>query len=414
MLTTFTDPANLLLVCTQVRDDLDALLFALPKRIREPLMRHPMRTSLLEVVLDLGRRPEARFLGVQGGEFLCDSEITAEDLELAEEAVGEFGSDNRAGVTGTLHRISALRSRRGALVGLTCRVGRSVSGHVDMIRDIIAQPGESILFLGAPGVGKTTVIREMARVMAEGAAGLGTTAGRRVVIVDTSNEIGGDGDVPHPAVGRARRMQVPDPTQQQHVMVEAIQNHMPQIIIVDEVGTTEEALACRTIAERGVQLVATAHGQVLENVLKNPTLTELVGGVAPVTLSDDEARSRGTQKTILERKGPVTFSVVIEMRERNHWIVHRPSDESVDMLLLGKRPIVESRRRNEAGEVEVQEIPYDNGAGEDDDRNGERYSWADQLSGISEHDALNELQRAGYLGGRGGGAMGGRRGGRRL
>ena len=186
-----------------------------------------MRTSLLEVVLDLGRRPEARFLGVQGGEFLCDSEITAEDLELAEEAVGEFGSDNRAGVTGTLHRISALRSRRGALVGLTCRVGRSVSGHVDMIRDIIAQPGESILFLGAPGVGKTTVIREMARVMAEGAAGLGTTAGRRVVIVDTSNEIGGDGDVPHPAVGRARRMQVPDPTQQQHVMVEAVWLIMP-------------------------------------------------------------------------------------------------------------------------------------------------------------------------------------------
>eukprot|EP00793_Prasinoderma_coloniale_P006519 PRCOL_00001349-RA len=394
---------------TVVRDDLDALLGVLPESIREPLVRHPLRTSLLEVVLDLGRKPEARFLGVDGGEFLSEHEITAADLEAAEAAVGEFGSDNRAGVTGTLHRISALRSRRGALVGLTCRVGRAVTGHVDMIRDMLAQ-NESILFLGAPGVGKTTVIREMARVLAD--------LSKRVVIVDTSNEIGGDGDVPHPAIGRARRMQVPDPAAQQHVMVEAVQNHMPECIVVDEVGTQEEALACRTIAERGVQLVATAHGQVLENVLKNPTLTELVGGVAPVTLSDDEARARGTQKTILERKGPVTFTVVIEMRERNHWIVHRPSDDSVDMLLCGKRPIVESRTRSENGEIFSQEVPYDNGepaeesapAGADP-----RYSWADQLSDVSERDALSELARAGYLGGRGGPAgMGtGKRGGRR-
>ncbi|PSC68119.1 P-loop containing nucleoside triphosphate hydrolase [Micractinium conductrix] len=334
-----------------VRDDLDALLQVLPLDIREPLVRHPQRASLLEVVLDLGRRPEARFLGEAGGQFLREAEITKEDLAHAEEALGDFGGDNRAGVEGTLHRISAIRNRKGSIVGLTCRVGRAVTGHIDMIRDILDVPN-SVLFLGRPGVGKTTVIREMARVLSD-------ELHKRVVIVDTSNEIGGDGDVPHPAIGGARRMQVPDPSQQHKIMIEAVENHMPEVVIVDEIGTEAEALACRTIAERGVQLIGTAHGQLLENLIKNPTLSDLVGGICSVTLGDDEARSRGTQKSVLERKAPPTFPLVIEMRDRAYWVMHWVED-SVDCLLTGKVPIVQVRRRDAASKkVVAEERRYD-------------------------------------------------------
>ncbi|KAI8106357.1 hypothetical protein M9435_000902 [Picochlorum sp. BPE23] len=335
-----------------VRDDLDSLLEVLPVDIRDPVACHPQRTELLEVVLDLGRRPEARFLGGRGGEYLRDELITKSDLEHAMSALGDFGGDNRAGVEGTLHRISAIRNRRGDVVGLTCRVGRAVTGHIDMIRDIVDSPN-SILFLGRPGVGKTTVIREMARVLSD-------EMHKRVVIIDTSNEIGGDGDVPHPAIGGARRMQVPDPSQQHRVMIEAVENHMPEIVIVDEIGTEAEALACRTIAERGVQLIGTAHGQVLENLMKNPTLSDLVGGICSVTLGDEEARARGTQKSVLERKAPPTFPLVIEMRERAMWVAHWVED-SVDCLLNGKIPIVQVRRRDGKAtkNVVIEECGYD-------------------------------------------------------
>lgn len=331
-----------------VRDDLDLLLQVLPLNLRGSLMSHRKRASLLEVVLDLGRRPEARFAGAVGGEYLRDEEITWEDLAAAEQAVGTFGGDNRAGVQGTLHRISAIRNRKGTIVGLTCRVGRAVTGHIDMIRDMLEVPN-SLLFLGRPGVGKTTVIREMARVLSD-------ELHKRVVIVDTSNEIGGDGDVPHPAIGGARRMQVPDPSQQHRVMVEAVENHMPEIIMVDEIGTEAEALACRTIAERGVQLVATAHGQLLENLIKNPTLSDLVGGIQSVTLGDEEARNRGTQKSVLERKAPPTFPLLIEMRERAFWVTHWVED-SVDCLLHGKAPVVQVRKRDN-GHVSIGECSY--------------------------------------------------------
>ena len=265
--------------------------------------------------------------------------------------MGEFGGDNRAGVEGTLHRISAIRNRRAQVIGLTCRVGRAVTGHISLIRDILPVPN-SILFLGRPGVGKTTVIREMARVLADDLR-------KRVVIVDTSNEIGGDGDVPHPAIGGARRMQVPDPSQQHRVMVEAVENHMPEVVIVDEIGTEAEALACRTIAERGVQLVGTAHGQLLENLMKNPTLSDLVGGIESVTLGDDEARARGTQKSVLERRAPPTFPLVIEMRERALWVAHWVED-SVDCLLHAKTPVVQVRRRDATSKaVVVEEVRYD-------------------------------------------------------
>ncbi|KAK9868069.1 hypothetical protein WJX84_002053 [Apatococcus fuscideae] len=320
-----------------VRDDLDALLQVLPLDLRQPLVSHPDRSSLLEVILDLGRRPEARFLGKDGGQYLRDNEITWEDLAAAEAAVGEFGGDNRAGVQGTLHRISAIRNRKDTIIGLTCRVGRAVTGHLDMMRDLMPV-ASSILFLGRPGVGKTTVIREMARTLAD-------ELHKRVVIVDTSNEIGGDGDVPHPAIGSARRMPVPDPSMQHRVMIEAVENHMPEVVIVDEIGTEAEALACRSIAERGVQLVATAHGRILENIIKNPTLCDLVGGIQSVTLGDDEARQRGTQKSILERQAPPTFPVLIEMRERTDWVTHWTQD-SVDCLLQHRMPMVQVRSRD--------------------------------------------------------------------
>ena len=323
----------------------------LPDDVRGILRAHPNRDQLLEVVLDLGRRPEARFAGDIANEFLRDEAISQADLDAAETSVGDFGGDNRAGIEGTLHRISAIRNRSGKIVGLTCRVGRAVTGHVEMIEDMLTG-NESILFLGRPGVGKTTVIREIARVLSD-------ELGKRVVIIDTSNEIGGDGDIPHPAIGSARRMQVPDPAQQHQIMIEAVENHMPEVIIVDEIGTEAEAIACRTIAERGVQLVGTAHGQLLENLIKNPTLTDLVGGVQSVTLGDDEARARGCQKTIMERQAPPTFPILIEMHERSMWVAHNV-EESVDEVLAGGRPMVQMRSRDQnTGQVRFNRTVYD-------------------------------------------------------
>ncbi|HEV8192420.1 MAG TPA: AAA family ATPase, partial [Ktedonobacterales bacterium] len=280
-------------------DDLDTLFAVLPPRIREALLHIEDLGNILEIVLDLGRLPEARFPGREV--VLSNDPITAEDLAYVVEHIGEFGEDNRAGIERTLHRISALRNRRGEVVGLTCRVGRAVRGTVALIRDVVEE-GRSILILGRPGVGKTTLLREAARVLAD-------ELGKRVVVVDTSNEIAGDGDVPHPGIGRARRMQVARPAEQHRVMIEAVENHMPEVVVIDEIGTELEALAARTIAERGVQLVGTAHGRTLENLLVNPTLSDLVGGIQAVTLGDEEARRRGTQKTVLERKAPPTFDV---------------------------------------------------------------------------------------------------------
>ncbi|GJN13551.1 hypothetical protein PR202_gb00267 [Eleusine coracana subsp. coracana] len=327
-----------------VEDDLSELLQILPRDLQDNLQNEPRKDQLLEIILDLGRRPEARFLGDSGGQYLRDSEISQQELEEAQQAVGEFGGDNRAGIEGTLHRISAIRSRKGMVVGLTCRVGRAVTGHVDMVRDLLNYK-ESILFLGRPGVGKTTVMREIARVLAD-------EFQKRVVIVDTSNEIGGDGDIPHAAIGGARRMQVPEPSMQHRVMIEAVENHMPEVVIVDEIGTEAEAQACRSIAERGVMLIGTAHGERLANIIKNPTLSDLIGGVETVTLGDDEARARRSQKSILERKAPPTFPFLIEMRERHYWVTHR-TERSVDMLLNGKKPLVEMEKNMSQRELLV-------------------------------------------------------------
>ena len=316
------------------------LFDVLPPSIRKAIEGQPDPEDLLEVVLDLGRPPQARFAGKDI--HLGCADVSREDLDHVTARVGDFGDDNRAGIERTLHRISAIRNRRGEVIGLTCRVGRAVHGSARVIEDL-ALSGKSILLVGRPGVGKTTILRELARVLAD--------ASKRVIIVDTSNEIAGDGDIPHPAIGRARRMQVATPSRQHAVMIEAVENHMPQVIIVDEMGTELEAIAARTIAERGVQLVATAHGNTLENLLVNPTLSDLVGGVQTVTLGDEEARRRRTQKTILERKAPPTFDVLVEIQSWNSVAVHADVAKTVDAVLRGRTVTPETRELDESGTV---------------------------------------------------------------
>ena len=324
-----------------VQDDLEVLIDAMPPRIATPLRTREDLHDLLEVVLDLGRYPEARF---PNQTVIIDPiEVSEDDLEHVVERVGQFGDDNRAGITRTLHRFSAIRNRKGRVVGLTCRVGRAVFGTIKIIEDQVLS-GRSTLLLGRPGVGKTTMLREVARVLAD-------NAHKRVIIVDTSNEIAGDGDIPHPAIGHARRMQVATPTLQHGVMIEAVENHMPEVIIIDEMGTELEALAARTIAERGVQLIATAHGNTLENLVLNPTLSDLVGGVQSVTLGDDEARRRGTQKAILERKAPPTFDVVVEIQTWDRVAVHDNVSRVVDTYLRGLPIVPETRWMDEIGRV---------------------------------------------------------------
>ena len=315
-------------------------IFTLP--IRQSLVRLSNIESMIEVVLDLGRPPEARF--ENDFVYLSDTAVSQEDIAHVCSRLSPFGADNRAGIEQTLHRISAIRNRTGKIVGLTCRVGRAVYGTIDIILDIL-RSGNSICLLGRPGVGKTTMLRECARVLAEDR--------KRVVIVDSSNEIAGDSDIPHPGIGTARRMQVADPALQHAVMIEAVENHMPEVVVIDEIGTEAEALAARTIAERGVALIGTAHGQTLENLLMNPTLSDLVGGISAVTLSDEEARRRGTRKTVLERKAPPTFDIVVEIHDRDRLAIHKNVADVVDALLRGYQPQPEVRQRTASGDVTI-------------------------------------------------------------
>ncbi|NPV85482.1 MAG: AAA family ATPase [Anaerolineae bacterium] len=330
------------MVQKQITDDIQALLDVLPPPIAQAVERVDNFDNLLEIILDLGRPPLALF--VNGEVVLCENEITRQDIDSVVNKIGEFDADNRAGMERTLHCISAIRNRRGHIVGLTCRVGRAVYGTIDIIEDLI-ESGNSILILGKPGIGKTTMLREAARILAQK---------KRVVIVDTSNEIGGDGDVPHPAVGHARRMQVAKPSLQHEVMIEAVENHNPEVIVIDEIGRELEAVAARTIAERGVQLIGTAHGRTLENLLLNPTLSDLVGGIESVTLSDEEARRRGTQKTVLERRAPPTFDILIEIQERDRLVVHLDVASAVDALLRGMPLQAEVRYRDQNKEIHIE------------------------------------------------------------
>jgi len=317
-----------------VNDDLDKLIENLPLFLQEQLNDHPRKDQLIEIVLDLGRRPEARF--TTGSEYLSRKVISWQDIDYTTKRISKFSKENRAGIERTLHRISCIRNRQFLINGLTCRVGRAVFGTISVVRDLL-ESEKSILILGKPGVGKTTIIREIARVLAD-------EMEKRVVIIDTSNEIAGDSDVPHSGIGRARRMQVAKPELQHQVMIEAVENHMPQVIIIDEIGTELEVLAARTIAEKGVQLVGTTHGNCLENLIKNPPLADLIGGIQYVTLSDDEAKRRGTQKSILERKAYPAFEIIIEINEQNLWTIHEDVKNSVDLFLRGNFAVSQIRQ----------------------------------------------------------------------
>jgi stage III sporulation protein SpoIIIAA len=324
-----------------ITDDLEAMVEILPPHVSQSLRQQDDLRELLEVVLDLGRVPEARFLKREV--VLSEKEVDEEDIDYVATRVSSFGDDNRAGIERTLHRISAIRNRKGKIIGLTCRVGRAVFGTIKVIEDLI-QSGKSVLLLGKPGVGKTTMLRETARVLADDVK-------KRVIIVDTSNEIAGDGDIPHPAIGHARRMQVTTPTMQHAVMIEAVENHMPEVIVIDEIGTELEAQAARTIAERGVQLVGTAHGNTLENLMMNPTLADLIGGIQSVTLGDEEAKRRGTQKSILERTSSPTFDIVVEIQDWDKVAIRPDVGDAVDALLRGVPIPTEVRWLDESGEV---------------------------------------------------------------
>lgn len=331
----------------RITDDIHVLKRVLPLHINYALEELDDTQELLEIIMDLGRLPSARY--TFGEIELSDREVERADLDAMTARIGEFDADNRAGMERTLHRISAMRNRRGEVVGLTVRIGRAVYGTIDIIEHLI-KSGQNVLMLGAPGVGKTTMLREAARVLAEE---------KRVVIVDTSNEIGGDGDVPHPAVGKARRMQVSHPERQHEVMIEAVENHNPEVIVIDEIGRELEAQAARTIAERGVQLIGTAHGNSLENLLLNPTLSDLVGGIESVTLSDEEARRRGTQKTVLERRAPPTFQVLIELQSRDRMTIHEDIATDVDLMLRGRQTVVEVRSRDDKGTITSEKVILD-------------------------------------------------------
>ena len=315
-------------------NDFEKLIENLPFFLQQTLRKHRYQDQMIEIVLDLGRRPEARF--TYGPEYLSQKIISWQDIDFVTKHLSKFSNENRAGIERTLHRISCIRNRQFLINGLTCRIGRSIFGTVSVIRDLL-ESEKSLLILGKPGVGKTTIIREIGRVLAN-------EMEKRVVIIDTSNEIGGDSDITHSGIGRARRMQVPKTELQHQVMIEAVENHMPEVIIIDEIGTELEVLAARTIAEKGVQLIGTTHGNCLENLIKNPPLSDLIGGIQHVTLSDDEAKRRGTQKSILERKAYPAFEIIIEINHPNIWTIHENVATSADLFLRKDTLICQTRK----------------------------------------------------------------------
>lgn len=333
-----------------INNDLEKLIENLPFFLQEHLNQHSSKNQLIEIVLDLGRRPEARF--ISGPEYLSQKIISWQDIDYMTKRISKFSNENRAGIERTLHRISCIRNRQFLINGLTCRVGRAVFGTISIVRDLL-ESEKSILILGKPGVGKTTIIREIARVLAD-------EMEKRVIIIDTSNEIAGDSDIPHSGIGRARRMQVAKTEFQHHVMIEAVENHMPEVIIIDEIGTELEVLAARTIAEKGVQLVGTTHGNCLENLIKNPPLADLIGGIQYVTLSDDEAKRRGTQKSILERKAYPAFEIIIEINEQNSWTIHEEVQNSVDLFLRGNFMVSQVRQFSLAEKIRIKSKRFQN------------------------------------------------------
>jgi stage III sporulation protein SpoIIIAA len=318
------------------KDDVEEVIKLLPKNFQDELKKHDL-SKLIEVVFDLGRIPQGHF---SKGKviILGDKSVTASMIDDVCSQIGEFNRSNRAGLEGTLHRISCIRNKNDTIIGLTMRIGRSITGTIEIIKDFL-KLDKSLLLLGPTGVGKTTMLREIAQH-------LSTEREKRVIVIDTSNEIAGDGDIPHAAIGRSRRMQLPFDKEQHDVMIEAVENHTPQVIIIDEIGTREEADAANTIAERGVVLVATAHGISLENVIQNPLLSDLVGGIETVTIGDEEAKRRGTNKSILERASNPTFDICVEIIDKYTVNVHKNVATSVDAILAGKAIPPELRKRD--------------------------------------------------------------------
>jgi stage III sporulation protein SpoIIIAA len=331
-------------------NDLDKLIENLPFFLHKNLNKKLYQGQLIEILLDLGRRPEARF--IHGCEYLSQKIVSWQDIDFVTKRISKFSEENRAGIDRTLHRISCIRNRQFLINGLTCRVGRVIFGTISVIRDLL-ESEKSILILGKPGVGKTTIIREISRVLAD-------ELEKRVIIIDTSNEIAGDSDIAHSGIGRARRMQVSKTEFQHQIMIEAVENHMPQVIIIDEIGTELEVIAARTIAEKGVQLVGTTHGNCLENLIKNPPLADLIGGIQYVTLSDEEAKRRGTQKSILERKSYPTFEIIIEINYSNFWTIYENVKTSVDFFLHGNFSFCQTRKCFQTEMVQIQYHRYKN------------------------------------------------------
>ena len=331
-------------------NELKKLIENLPFFLQESLFAYKSWAQLIEIIIDLGRRPEIRF--INGSHYLSQKILSWQDLDYIIKRIGKFSAENRAGIDRTLHRISCIRNRQFLINGLTCRVGRSLFGTISVIRDLL-ESEKSILILGKPGTGKTTIIREIARI-------LSTELEKRVIIIDTSNEIAGDSDIAHSGIGRARRMQVSETALQHQIMLEAVENHMPEIIIIDEIGTELEVLAARTIAEKGVQLVGTTHGNCLDNLIKNPPLADLIGGIQYVTLSDDEAKRRGTQKSILERKAYPAFEIIIEINEQNSWTIHEEVQNSVDLLLRGNFMVSQIRQFSLAEKIRIKSKRFQN------------------------------------------------------
>ena len=353
-------------------NDLEKLIENLPFFLQQHLNRHIYKDQLLEIVLDLGRRPEARFL--YGPEYLSQKIISWQDIDFIVKRISKFSNENRAGIERTLHRISCIRNRQFLINGLTCRVGRAIFGTISVIRDLLEYE-KSILILGKPGVGKTTIIREIGRVLAD-------EMEKRVIIIDTSNEIAGDSNIPHSGIGRARRIQVPNTELQHQSMIEAIENHMPQVIVIDEISTDLEVLAARTIAEKGVQLVGTTHGNCLNNLIKNPPLANLIGGIQYVTLSDDEAKRRGTQKSILERKAYPAFEIIIEINSSNSWTIHEDVKTSIDLLLRGNFNINQIRQFSLAHKIEIKcrQLKNQNGLSKGFDQNETGWNYLNKLN----------------------------------
>ena len=337
-----------------VSNEIDPLLSLLPADIASSLDGHEEHLS--DIQLDKGRRPLAWSAGQRV--FLGDEQrlVSAFELESIVSSLGGFGSDNRAGLEAQLHRISAIRNRADTIIGLTMRVGRHVEGNAAMIADILYRDDVSILFLGEPGSGKTTIVREATRLLAEL---------HNVLIVDTSNEIAGDGDVPHPCVGLARRLQVRSLADQCSVMIEGVQNHTPEVMVIDEIGRPEEVEAARTCKMRGVRMIASAHGD-LRKLIKNKQLKGLVGGIEVVTLGDEAAKAEAKRhgapagamsKVKSQRAGPPIFDVIVELQRGalHEWRIVMDCADAVDRILDGDVYLVQGRTRDpDTGELFIQ------------------------------------------------------------